>query len=252
LLFKSLLFFFFLSVSIHADKPKLLFYCGATMVRPMLDIAKVIEEQYHCKISIIQGGSRDLFESLKIAKKGDLFLLGNSDYIDKYDKEGYFGYRKCVGYNQLAIFVQKGNPYHVKSLDDLTRKDLLVSIGNPETSSMGIDAEETLMRYKGKEFLQKIQYNIASYAADSRDMNHMFAIAQTELGLNWIATSYFQKNKAFIDVIPIFELYAPPKELIITVLKYSKYPNIAKAFVEYTTSLEGQKIMKKYGFMRNE
>ena len=41
-------------------KPTLLFYCGITMVKPMLEISKIIEKKQNCKIKIIQGGSKDL------------------------------------------------------------------------------------------------------------------------------------------------------------------------------------------------
>ncbi len=95
-------------------KTNLLFYCGTTMVKPMLEIAKVIEKKYDCKITIVQGGSRDLFESIKIAQTGDLFRPGNSDYIEQYHNEGYFEYERQIGYNQLAIFVSKGNPQHIQ------------------------------------------------------------------------------------------------------------------------------------------
>jgi molybdate transport system substrate-binding protein len=214
----------------------------------MLEIAKVIEKKYDCKIAIVQGGSRDLFESIKIAQTGDLFLPGDSDYIEQYHNEGYFEYERQIGYNQLAIFVSKGNPHHIKSLEDFLRRDLLLTIGNPETCSIGRATEETLMRYGGKAFLTKVKYNISNYAADSRDMNRMFVSKEIEAGLNWMATSYFPENENSIEIIPIFDLYAPPKKLVLAILKFSKHPRIAKAFVEYIVSPAGKIIMSKYGF----
>jgi len=217
-----------------AAKPNLLFYCGTAMVKPMLKVASEIEKKYHCKVTIIQGASRDLFESIRVAQKGDLFLPGNSDYIDQKGK--YFTYQKYIGYNQLALFVQKGNPLHIKGLDDLVRNDLLVVIGNPETCSAGKVTEETLLRYKGKVFLEKVKYNISSYAADSRDMNQMFLKKQVELGLNWIATSRFPDNKEAIDTVSLLELSSSRKSLILATLKFSKYPEIAQAFIDYVLS----------------
>ncbi len=243
---KILLLLLMLSLYVGA-KTNLLFYCGTTMVKPMLKIAKIIEERYQCHITIIQGGSKDLFESIEIAKKGDLFLPGNSDYIEQ--KEAYFDYHHIIGYNQLALFVTKGNPLHVKGLDDLVRRDLLVVIGNPDTCSIGKMTEEILLRYKGKAFLEQVKYNISSYAADSRDMNQMFSKEQAEIGLNWIATSRFVENRAVIDTVSLFDLFSPRKNLILVRLKFTKHPEIAKAFIDYVVSADGQKIMRECGFV---
>jgi molybdate transport system substrate-binding protein len=158
-------------------------------------------------------------------------------------------YLKYIGYNQLALFVQKGNPLQIKGLDDLVRNDLLVVVGNPETCSIGKVTEETILRYKGKAFLEKVKYNISSYAADSRDMNQMFMKKRVELGLNWIATSRFPDNRGIVDTISLFELFSPRKSLILATLKFSKYPEIAQAFIDYVVSPEGQKIMGEYGFI---
>ncbi|MBY0466377.1 MAG: hypothetical protein K2W33_15670, partial [Burkholderiales bacterium] len=47
-----------------AHPEAMLLYCGITMVRPMTEIAQIFEKQANVKISIAQGGSEDLYQSV--------------------------------------------------------------------------------------------------------------------------------------------------------------------------------------------
>jgi len=231
------------------NQKQLIFYCGITMVKPMSVIAKIIEKKYNVKINILQGGSGDLYDSLSVAKKGDLYLPGSDIYIKKHLKEGFLGYRRYIGYNQIALFVKKGNPKKVNNLKDLLRKDLVVSLGNPETCSMGRASVKVLKKFGGEEFLEEVEDNIFLYAIDSKDFNNLLKSHQIDAGLNWKASAFFPKNRRKIDIISINKKYAPKKKLYLTLLTFSKHKKIAKAFIDYAVSSNGQKIMKEYGFL---
>jgi len=228
---------------------ELLFYCGITMVKPMSKIAKIIEKKDNVKIKIVQGGSGDLYDSLCSSKKGDMYLPGSDIYIKKHLKEGLLGYRKYVGYNQIAIFTQPNNPKNIKSLKDLLREDLAVSLGNPDTCSMGKVSIKVLRKYGGDEFLEEVEDNIIMYSADSRDFNNLLKSKQIDVGLNWKATAYFPDNRGKIGIVKIDEKYAPKKKLVLTMLTFSKHKKVVKDFIDFTISKEGRKIMKNYGFL---
>ena len=243
------IFFLLILSSILFAKDELLFYCGITMVKPMNKIANIIEKKYDVKIKIIQGGSGDLYDSLSTSKVGDLYLPGSDSYIKKHLKEGFLGYRKYIGYNQIAIFVAPHNPKNVASLKDLTRDDLNVALGNPETCSMGKASIKVLKRYGGETFVEKVEDNIILDASDSRDFNNLLKEGKIDTGLNWKATAFFPENRGKIDIVNIPEKYAPKKKLVLTMLTFSKHKKIAKAFIDFASSKEGKKIMKEYGFL---
>jgi molybdate transport system substrate-binding protein len=246
---KLLLLLFIIFNSLLFAKEEFIFYCGITMVKPMLKISKIIEKKYHIKVRIIQGGSGDLYDSLSISKKGDLYLPGSDSYLKKHEKEGIFGYRKYVGYNQIAIFVKKGNPKKIKTLKDFLRKDVKVAIGNPESGSIGKAGEKVLKKFGGEKFLEKIEDLVVMYATDSRDLNNLLKKGEVDVGLSWKATAFFPENREFLSIIEIPEKYSPKKKLVLTQLKFSKYPEIAKYFIDYASGKEGKKIMKEYGFL---
>ena len=239
----------FLFIGLLFAKEELIFYCGITMVKPMSKIAKIIEQKYGVTIKILQGGSGDLYDSLSSSKKGDLYLPGSDVYIKKHLNEHLLGYRKYVGYNQIVIFVKKGNPKKIRGLKDLLRDDVAVSLGNPETCSMGRASYKVLRLYGGEDFVENVEDNMVLYSADSRDFNKLLKDSEIDVGLNWKATAFFPKNRDYIDIITIDERYSPKKRLILTMLTFSKHKNIAKAFIDLSASKEGQKIMKEYGFL---
>ena len=243
---KIFLLVIFLSGLIAQDS--LLFYCGITMVKPMSKISKIIEKKYNIKIKIIQGGSGDLYDSLATSKIGDLYLPGSDGYIKKHLKDGFLGYRKYIGYNQIALFTQPNNPKNIKTLKDLTREDIAISLGNPETCSMGRASIKVLKRFGGKEFASRVEDNMLLFSIDSRDFNQLLKNKKIDTGLNWKATAFLQKNRGKIDTVEIDEKYAPKKKLILTLLAFSKHKKIAKDFIDFTSSKKGQKIMKEYGF----
>jgi len=246
---RKILLLFLLGLGARADAAELLFYCGITMVPAVMEAKGTFEKENNCTIRIIQGGSRDLCKVIETTRKGDLFLPGDRRFVDQCSHKGDLIYTRTIGYNRLALFVTKNNPHRIKNLDDLCRPDLLTILGNPATSSVGKAAEETLLRYGGKAFLDQVQHNLGFYAVDSRDLNRFLFAHQADVGLNWVASAYAngQKREA-IEFIPIFPLYAPVHDLTIGLLRYSEHPDLARAFIDYLVSPRAKAIFKQYGF----
>lgn len=244
----TLLFTFIFSNYLFA-KPTLIFYCGITMIKPITKMAKIIEEKYNCNIIVSQGASEDLYKSLKFSKKGDLFLPGSESYRINNLKDGFLLDSVEIGFNQAAIFVQKGNPLKVSSLEDFISEDFSSILCDPNAGSIGRMTKQLLIAYNGNSFFQKAYDNTIEIGTDSRNLNKALIDKRADITINWRATAFWEGNNNYIDVIEIDEKYAPRKKLIISLLKFSENKEIAKAFMDFAISKEGQEIMKKYGFL---
>lgn len=246
----SLIFILFLSILNAQDKkPTLIFYCGITMVKPIKEMAKIIEEKYNVNIKISQGGSKDLYDSLKYSRLGDLYLPGSKSYRTASLKDSLLLDAVTIGYNKAAIFVQKGNPKNIKSLDDFINEELSTILCNPKSGSIGKMTKKIFKAYKQEEFFDEAYDNSTEIGTDSRNLNRALIEKRADLTINWRATSYWPENKKHIDIIEIDDKYAPKKELVISLLSFSQNKEIAKAFMEFAVSKEGKEIMKKYGFL---
>jgi len=239
------------STNLYAKhKPHLLIYCGITMVKPITKIAKIIEKKYNCKIKITQGGSGDLYEALAFSKVGDLYLPGSVSYRKKHLKDGYLLDSQYIGFNQASIFVQKNNPKNIKSIDDLSKENILVKLCDPKAGSIGKITKKILTTYKDEDFYYNIVDKSIDIGTDSRNLNKSIRNKEIDMTINWRATGFFMQNKNLITVIDIPESVSPKKDLVLNLLKFSKNKDISRKFMKYAASEEGAKIMKQYGFLK--
>ncbi|NVJ52436.1 MAG: substrate-binding domain-containing protein [Campylobacteraceae bacterium] len=233
----------------NSIKPTLIFYCGITMVKPIKEMAKFIEDKYNCTIKISQGASKDLYDSLKYSKVGDLFLPGSNSYRTNNLKDGYLLEAVKVGYNQAAIFVRKDKNKQKIDLEDFVKTSLSSILCNPKSGSIGRETKVIFEKYKGKEFFYEAYDNSVEIGTDSRNLNKALIENRADITINWRSTAFWQENNEYIDIIEIDEKFAKKEELKISLLKFSQNKDIARTFMEFAISKEGQAIMKKYGFL---
>lgn len=233
----------------QSARPEMLLYCGITMIRPMTEISQAFEKRENIKITLAQGGSDDLYQSAKKSGVGDLYLPGEPTYRDKYLHEGLLGEYQIVGYNQLALIVQKGNPKKVKADPrELLRKDLTISIGNASSGSVGKEAKDILDELK---IYQKVVSAAAFLAPDSRGLSAALRKGEVDAVLNWRATGFFADNVGLVEVIDLDPKLARPQALLLNLLTFSKNKDLARRFIAFTTGDEGQAIFRKHGFLDN-
>jgi molybdate transport system substrate-binding protein len=232
---------------LRAEPANLMIYCGITMVRPITELARSFEQREKVKVDIAQGGSEDLYQSARKSRHGDIYFPGEPSYRDKHLAEGLLGDYRIVGYNQLALFVQKGNPKHVApNLNELFRKDLVVTIGNAESGSVGQATKQMLDKLS---IYPKVVSKVAFLMPDSRTINISMKRQEADLSINWRATAYFPDNAAHIDVIDLDPAIAKPQALMLMPLSFSKSPLLAKKFIDLVASPEGQGTLRKFGFL---
>ncbi len=248
---KKLLVFvlgFLISSNVFAEEKKeLLFYIGITMVKPMNELAQNFKKKHNCEIKILQGGSQDLYESLKNSKKGDLYLAGSLSYRKKYLPEGLLLDAVFVGYNKVSLVVPKGNPKQIPAdLNVLNDKKYRVVLGNVESGSVGDETKKVLTKFGNYE---EAILNAVKLVPDSRNLTKAIKDDEADVGLNWYATTFWDDNKQYVDPLVIDEKYAEKAVLVLNLLKSSKYQELTKEFMKYATSQEGRAIFHKYGFL---
>lgn len=230
-----------------AESPSLLIYCGITMVHPISEMGQVFEQKTGTKVVVTQGGSEDLYRSLKTAAKGDLYLPGEPNFRAKYLAEGLLGDHATIGFNQAALFVEKGNPKNVKSdVKELLRSDVSVTLSNVEQGSIGQETKRILTEAG---IFDAAMSQASAIMPDSRTINISLKKKETDLSLNWRATAFFKDNKAHIDVVDLPLTVALPQALLLNALTFSTHPALTKQFIQFATSDEGQAIMRKHGFL---
>ena len=237
----------FATTSFAKEQKELLFYIGITMIKPVSELAKNFEKTHNCTIKILQGGSQDLYDSIKMSKTGDLYLPGSVSYRDKNINDGLLLEGKFVGYNKVALVVKKGNPLNIKAdLKELSNPKYRVVLGNETSGSIGKKTKKVLQKFGNYE---EAILNTVYLAPDSRNLTKSIVNDEADLILNWYATSFWDQNKNLVEPLVIDEKYAKKAKLVFNLLQTSKNKSLAKKFMDYAASQEGREVFFKYGFL---
>ena len=231
----------------QAQPKEILAYIGITMAKPMAEIAAIVEERTGASVIITQGGSEDLYQSLKASRQGDLYMPGSASYRDRHADEDLLGEFVPVGYNQAAFLVAKGNPKAVSGdPTQVLRRDLSIVVCNPESGSIGRETQRILSEANVfNQAFERAQY----LTTDSRNLNKALRNGEADLILNWRATAFFSENRPAMDVVDFPPEVAQPKKLLLNLLSFSENKDIARQVMSVAASAEGQAIFRKYGFL---
>jgi sulfate/thiosulfate-binding protein len=169
----------------------------------------------------------------------------------------------------IVFLVRKGNPKHIKDWDDIVKPGVTVVTPNPKTSGGARWAYLAAWAYalennnhdeaKAKEFITKLYKNVPVLDSGARGSTVTFA--QREIGdvlLAWeneahLALKEFGADKFEIVTPPLSILAEPPVAVVDKNAKRHGTTEVAKAYLDYLYSDEGQEIAAKNFYRpRNE
>ena len=232
-------------VNDELQKKELLVYCGITIIKPISEIARIIEKQEDCRIIITKGGSGSLLRAIEINKVGDLYLPSSDSYIKTCIDKGLVAETAFVGYDKAVLMVQKGNPKGISDdLDNLTNPRYYVAICDPNGGGIGRETKNILEK---KGIFDAVCRNVREWTIDSKDLAKVLKDKEADLVVNWYAVSTWPENAPYMDAMSIDEKYAAKRKLVLGLLVCSRYPEIARKLMVYASSKEGIELFKKYG-----
>ncbi|MEW5892603.1 MAG: molybdate ABC transporter substrate-binding protein [Pseudomonadota bacterium] len=227
----------------------LLVFAGAATVPPTTEAARAFEKKTGVKVDVVFGGSGYVLSQMKLAKQGDIYFPGSSDYMEVAKRDGDVlpNTEKIIVYVVPAINVQKGNPHNIKGLKDLLKPGLRVAIANPEGVCVGAYAVEIFENELTKAEREQLKQNIRNYTGSCEQTATAISLKLADAVIGWRVFQYWDPER--IETIPL------PKEQItrigyipIAISKFSKQPKLAQQFIDFLTGPEGQKIYARYSY----
>jgi molybdate transport system substrate-binding protein len=236
------------TTSVHAPKT-LLIYVGAASKPPTEEVIRLYEKKTGVKVEAIFGGSGYVLSQMKLAKMGDLYFPGSSDYMEKAKRDGdvYPETEQIVVYLVPAINVQKGNPKRIRSLRDLTRKGIKVAIANPEGVCVGTYAVEIIERRFTADEKQRFQQNLINYTESCEKTATAISLKMADAVIGWRVFAHWDPTR--IETIPLAKEDIPRIGYIpIAITRFTKDRAAAQAFLSFLISPEGRAIYAKYRY----
>ena len=142
--------------------------------------------------------------------------------------------------NRLQIAVAAGNPKQIAGLADLAKPGLIVVLAGP-TVPAGRYALDALQK-------AGVTVRPASQEVDVRAVLNKVALGEADAGIVYVTD--VKSAGARVMGVEIPERHQVIARYPIAVVKESKNPRLAAAYVEYLLSDDGQRLLAEFGFSR--
>jgi molybdate transport system substrate-binding protein len=242
--------FAFLSFALPAAaQEKLLVFAGAASQPPTEEAAALYEKKTGTKVELVFGGSGYVLSQMKLAKQGDIYFPGSSDFMEiaKRDGDVFPDTEKVIVYLVPAINVQKGNPHNIRTLKDLTKPGLKVAVANPEGVCVGLYAVEIIERELSSSEKKAFMQNLINYTSSCEKTATAISLKQVDAVIGWSVFEHWDPDR--IETIPLDPAKIPRVGYIpIAISKFTKNCEAAQRFIDFLQSPEGRAIFVKYHY----
>ena len=236
--------------NVHPAPKRILIFAGAASKPATEEVAHSFQKMFGIPVDVVFGGSGFVLSQMKLAKKGDLYFPGSSDFMEMAKKVGlvFPESEKIVTYLIPAINVQKGNPKGIGSLKDLTRDGIRVAIANPEMVCVGTYAVEIVERNLSPFEKERFKKNLVNYTESCEKTANAIALKAVDAVLGWRVFQYWDPQR-------IETIYLKPEEIPrigyipIAISKFTRDKVLARQFTDFLLSPEGKAIFRKYHYL---
>jgi len=227
----------------------LLVFAGAASKPPTEEAAKAFEKKTGVRVDLIFGGSGFVLSQMMLAKRGDIYFPGSSDFMEIARKKGAVvaETEQKVVYLVQAINVQKGNPKRIRNLHDLVRPGLRIAIANPEGVCVGLYAVETIEKEFSATEKAAFRRNLVNYTESCEKTATAVSLKTVDAVFGWRVFQYW--DPARIETIPLKKSeitrigYIP-----VAMASFSNNKKRARQFIDFLLSEEGKAIYRKYHY----
>jgi molybdate transport system substrate-binding protein len=229
----------------HAQAPKdgkLLLFCGAGIRPPVAELAEEFGRRHNIVVECDYAGSEVLLSRIKLTRQGDLYMPGDLHYVELAEQEGLIASKQNVCYFVPVILVQKGNPKDIRTLSDLTRPELRVGLGDPKACAVGRTCTEIFQ----KNGIPEEQIAVAFRSVTVNELGNQVKLGALDAAIVWDAVAAFYPDQT--QSVPIPAEQNVISTVPIGVLRSSKHPELAQAFVEFITSQQGREVFAKHHY----
>ncbi|MCH3949706.1 MAG: molybdate ABC transporter substrate-binding protein [Acidaminococcus sp.] len=242
-----------------AKKPvELNIFAAASMTESLQDIQKKYEAATPgVKLVLTLDSSGELKRQIESGAACDVFISASPKQMNQLDKEADpklnpkhldfidHATRKNFLENKVVLSVPKGNPKQIKNFDDLIKRlpsgSLKLAIGNQDVP-VGQYTQKIFAYYKLNP--SDIESSL-SYGSNVKEVTTQVKEALVDAGIIYGTDAAAAKLQVIDQATPEMcgQVIYP-----VAVLKNSAHAKEAKAFVDFLSSEDAQKIFKEKGF----
>ncbi len=228
---------------------------AASLTESFTEIGKAFEAQNEgVTVAFSFAGSQALSEQLAQGAEADVFASASKKYMTAAvdAKRVNADDAKNFAFNRLVVIFPKDNPGGIAALKDLAKSGLKIVLGD-KTVPVGQYALDFLDKASadanyGAAFKDGVLANVVSYEDNVKSVVTKVSLGEADAGICYVTdvTADAAEKIGSLDIPDELNTIATYP---IAAISDSKNPELAKAFVDYVLSAEGQAVLTKYGFV---
>jgi molybdenum ABC transporter molybdate-binding protein len=229
--------------SAAATGEPLLVYCAASQRGPIEAIARQYEAEYHVPVQLQYGPSETLLTNLQVARRGDLYVPADDSYLREAAARGLTAETIPLTTMVPVLAVRKGNPKHVRSLDDALRPDVRLGQANPDAAAIG-KLTRAALKQRGR--WDAVKARVVVDSPTVTEVANAVKIGTVDAGIVWDATV---RQYPELEAVTVPEFADTTAHISLAVLRSSAQPTAALRFARYLAARDrGLREFARQGF----
>ncbi|MCX6861837.1 MAG: molybdate ABC transporter substrate-binding protein [Verrucomicrobia bacterium] len=221
----------------------LVVYCAAGLKPVVEAVAKDYEREQKTSVQLQYGGSGTLLSNLRVAQRGDVFIPADTSFIDLGNSNHLLAEVLPLARMSAVVVVAKGNPKNIRSIRDLLRDGVRVSLGNPDSVAIGTVARAALTRSGDWAALSA---RALVFKPTVNDVANDVKLGAVDAGIVWDVTVALYSE---LEAVVVPELSSARSEVSVCVLQSSTQPTEALRFARYLSARDrGLRRFQESGF----
>lgn len=240
-------------------------FAAASLVHAIQDNStlQAFEQQNNVKILFNVGGSDTLYQQIYSGSPADVFMAADSSWLQKLNQNGLLYDNQYWNFtsNILIIILPPDNPGNITTLLDLTKPGVKIAI-TALTVPVGKYTNITLTKidrtwgnpaspnYKGPQwenYRERFIANVITYETNVEQVVGKALTDTVDAGVAYASDATFlgQSKLKYLSIPYDVNVQA---KYGIGVLNESTHYDLAKKYVNFWISQDGQALLTKYGF----
>ena len=215
--------------------------------------ARLEESNPGLSITFSFASATQLRAQLEQGARADVFASGDEKQMDLAQQAGLIAGEPAVfARNRLVVILPRDNPAGIQTLQDLSRPGVKLDLVN-ENAPAGAYARQFLRRASdasafGADFEQRALANVVSEEENVKQVVAKVRLGEADAGI-CLVSDVTPEAASDLLTIDIPDDLNPIAIHVIAVLEDAGDPALARAFLDYVLSAEGQAILQAQNFI---
>jgi molybdate transport system substrate-binding protein len=230
---------FVLAAGAQAAAAELLVFAGSGMRVPLEELGRDFSREQGGEVAFDFDGSGRLGTKILMGVQPDLFIPGSDKWAIKLRNEGYLGDCVPVAYHTPIIITTKGFG-KIRSLHDLTRKDVRLALADAKAAAIGRN-NERLFKQAG---LDPADMNIVARGINVKQLVRWVETGSVDAAIVWHADAV---QSDLVEAVEIAPESNQIDSIPLCLMKNPAHPEDAARFWTYLRD-RGPAVFSRHGF----